>query len=89
MCASSRIFLVPVPVNVARTILPICVGRVLHLVDVGRLDQLDLAAQRLQPAGDQLGDPVEPFDVAAAGLDRHQLFQRLEQRLLLLLRLRR
>ncbi len=60
-------------------------GRVLHLVDVARLDQLDLPAQRLQAAGNELGDPLKALEVAAAGFDRHQRFQRLEQGLLLFL----
>ena len=68
----SRIFLVPVPVNVARTILPIFSGVSDRRARVGfrRLDQLDLAAERLQPLRDHVGDPVEPLALAAAGLDR-------------------
>jgi hypothetical protein len=57
-------------------------GRVFHLVDVGgaRLDEFDLAAERLELAGDEVGDLVEPLGVAAARFDRHQLLERFEQR---------
>ena len=56
-------------------------GRVVHAVGIGRrLDQLDLAAERLELVGDQVGDLVQAFEVAAAGLDRDQLLQGFEQR---------
>ncbi len=59
--------------------------RVFHLVDVGGLDQLDLAAQRLQAAGDKLCNALEALEVAAARFDRYQRFQRFEQGRLLFL----
>ena len=59
--------------------------RVVHAVDVGRLDQLDLAAELVQAAGDQVGDLGQAFDVLAARFDGHQIAQGVEQRLLFLL----
>ena len=41
----------------------------------GRHD-LDLAAERAQAGGDERGRAVEPLDVAAARLDRHEILQR-------------
>ena len=54
-------------------------GRVFHLVDVSRLDQLDLAAQLFQPPADKICELVETLAVTAAGLDGHQSFQGFEQ----------
>ena len=54
-------------------------GRVFHLVDVARLDQLDLAAQLFQPRGDKVCELVESFAVTAAGLNGHQSSQGFEQ----------
>jgi hypothetical protein len=60
--------------------------RVVHLEDIGRRQHGDLAAELAQAIGDQAGDLLEAFDVLAARLDRDQLAQRVEQRLLLLAR---
>jgi hypothetical protein len=61
-------------------------GRVLHAVrPLARIHELDLAAQRAQPPGDQLGGAIQALEVAAAGLDRDELLQRVEERLALLL----
>ena len=56
------------------------VGRVLHVVDVGRLDQLHLAAELAKPAGDNGSDAGQPVKVPTPGLDRHQLPHRFDQR---------
>src|SRR5712692_10174207 len=78
MCASSRIFFVPLPSKRAWTIFPM---RALHAVSVrGRIDQLDLTAQRPQAGCDQLGGAIQALEVAAAGLDRDQILQRVEER---------
>ena len=61
-------------------------GRVVKPVDVGRRQDLDLATQRAQLARDVLGDLLGAFHVLAAGFDMHQVFQRIEIGLLLLLR---
>ena len=57
------------------------VRRVDHDVGVVVGDQLHFAAEPLQPSGDDAGDPAQTFRVTAAGLDRHELAQRFQQRL--------
>jgi hypothetical protein len=48
--------------------------RVLEADHVGRrVHELDLAAKRSQAPGDEIGDPIQPFDIRAAGLDGDQL----------------
>ena len=49
---------------------------------------LHLAAERAEAVGDERADAPDALDVAAARLDRDQVAQRVEQRLLLALRLR-
>ena len=50
-----------------------------------RVDELDIAAERSQTPGNEIGDAIQSFDIRAAGLDGHQLPQRFEVRLLLAL----
>src|SRR6267154_648696 len=60
---------------------PARIGKIVHAISVhGRVDQLDLAAQRPQAGCDQLGGAIQTLEVAAAGLDRHQLLQRGQER---------
>ena len=60
--------------------------RVVHPVDVGRLNDLDLAAQPGQPFADQRRQPGQPLGILAAGFDVHEIAQRVEQRGFFLLR---
>ena len=60
--------------------------RVVHPVDVGRLDDLDLAAQPGQAFADQRRQPRQALGVLAAGFDVHEIAQRIEQRGFFLLR---
>jgi len=48
------------------------------------IHELDLAAQRGEARGDQLRGAIQAFEVAAPGLDRDELLQRVEERLALL-----
>jgi hypothetical protein len=59
---------------------PDALGRVLHAIDVARLDQFDIAAQGLEPRRDQVGQAVKAFVITTAGFDRNQRGQRVEQR---------
>ena len=86
MWAISMIFLVPVPLNSACTMAPGFARRVVHPVDVGRLDDLDLAAEPGQAFADQRRQPGQPLGVLAAGFDVHEIAQRVEQRGFFLLR---
>jgi hypothetical protein len=60
--------------------------RVVHPVDVGRLDDRDLAAHFGQPFGDQRRQLRQPLGILAAGFDVDEVAQRIEQRRLFLLR---
>ena len=54
--------------------------RVPHAVHAGaHVDELDLAPERPQAAGDEVGEPGEAFQVAAAQLDGDELLQRVEE----------
>ena len=80
MCAISRILRVPVPLKVARTACPTRSGVSSIAVHVGaHVDELDLAPERPQAAGDEVGEPGEAFQVAAARLDGDEFLQRVEQ----------
>ena len=60
--------------------------RVVHPVDVGRLNDLDLAAQPGQAFADQRRQPGQALGILAAGFDVHEIAQRVEQRGFFLLR---
>ena len=60
-------------------------GRVVHLVDVARLHELDLPTQIFQPPGDEACEFVQAVVVTAARLDGHQFLQGSEQAWLFLL----
>ena len=62
-------------------------GRVIEAVDVAGLDHLDLAALSAQLARDVLGDLLHARHILAAGLDVHQIAQRIQIGLLLLFRM--
>ena len=70
----------PLPENVARTILPIFSGVSFHPVDVAWLNQLDSVCQVLQSRGVEIGEFIKALEVTAAGLDGNEFFQRFEQR---------
>ena len=60
--------------------------RVLHAVGIGRrIDELNFPAQGLQSIENELRNTVQTFAVATAGFNRHQVAQRAQQRLFLLL----
>jgi hypothetical protein len=59
---------------------------VFHPVDVGRLDDLDLAAEPGQAFADQRRQPGQPLGVLAAGFDVYEVTQRVQQRSFFLLR---
>ena len=61
--------------------LPDAVRRVPHAAVNGGagVDELNLAPERPQAAGDEVGEPGEAFQVAAARLDGDELLQRVEQ----------
>src|SRR5687767_6304554 len=52
------------------------------------LEELNFAAERLQPPRDHRRDAIETLDVAAAGFDRAQLLERFDERRALFLRQR-
>jgi hypothetical protein len=83
MWARSSIFFVPVR---AHDLADLC-GCILHAVGVrAGLDRLHGAAERLQLLRNERCDAIDPLDVAAAGFDVAKLFERIEQRLLVLSR---
>jgi len=75
MCARSRIFFVPLPSKRAWTIFPMREACPPCGTPLARIHELDLAAQRAHPPGDQLGGAIQALEVAAAGLDRDELLQ--------------
>ncbi|MPN31362.1 hypothetical protein SDC9_178836 [bioreactor metagenome] len=62
-------------------------GRVVEAVDVAGLDHLDLATLRAQLAGNVFGNLLHARHILAAGLDMHQIAQRIQIGLLLLFRM--
>jgi hypothetical protein len=60
--------------------------RVVHAVDVGRLNDLDLAAEPGQAFADQRRQPGQPPGVLAAGFDVYEVTQRVQQLSFFLLR---
>ena len=81
MCASSRTFFVPDPVERGAHCLADPLGRVFHLVEVGsEIDELHLAPEPLEPPGNQIREFVEPFQVSAARFDFAELLERFEER---------
>ncbi|MHC2579745.1 hypothetical protein ACVMHR_004484 [Bradyrhizobium diazoefficiens] len=63
-----------------------CLGRVVEAIDVGGVQNLHCAAELLELAGNALGNLFQAVDVLAARFDADEIAQRVEQRLLLLLR---
>ena len=74
------IFFWPLPLNGADAL-----GRVVQAEDVGGLQDLDLAAQRLEAFADEGGDAFHAFDVLAARFDVDQVAHGVEHGLLLVL----
>ena len=62
--------------------------RVVETIDVGRLQDLHRAADLLELVGYAACDQVQALEILAAGFDADEIAQRVEQRLLLLLRQR-
>src|SRR4051812_33108661 len=86
MCARRRIFFVPVPVNVARMILPILAGMPTPGAGASGSIVSTFAPSAAKRAETTPAYAVEAFDVAAAAFDRDELLEGVEQRWAFLLR---
>ena len=60
-------------------------GRVVQAVDIRGVDDLDLGALALELGGNVFGNLLHARHILAAGLDMHQVAQRIEVGLLLFL----
>src|SRR5262249_12883880 len=54
--------------------------RIIHPVNVVRLDQFDAIAERLELSGNEVCKFVQTFEIATTCLDGHELFQSFKQR---------